>query len=230
MDEIEFEKNMETARALLSGLSTDSDSQYNQSGQLSGYVNRSESIGSRHQPSNANKDSATQPKSSERKSQAKKIPYDKDNESFSKVPSLSDLEEKGAQMLVNDDQASQVFREHPYLFAHVDDLTLNDVEDLLNNYKQLVFKYVCLSKGLGVAAPSLPLHSSHTEFHQHAETAKQQEHSGAIEPNDETSSDTDRKDDGSNKEPLIGVEDLKSKLSWDQEVAPQDGKHEEPSQ
>lgn len=199
MDETEFEKNMESARAILSGLSTDLNSQPNQSGQ----------------PVNINKEPTAPPKSS-------------------KVPSLSDLEDKGAALLVNDKQASQVFRQYPYLFAHVGDLTVNDVEDLLNNYKQLVFKYVCLSKGLGDSAPSLnsslPLKSSETQDHQHAETAKQQDHTRAAEPNDEPSKDTDRKDDGSNTDSLFEVESLESKLSEDQTVAPQDSKHEESSQ
>ncbi|KAL6179566.1 hypothetical protein ACLB2K_051079 [Fragaria x ananassa] len=194
MDETEFEKNMESARAILSGLSTDLNSQPNQSGQ----------------PVNINKEPTAPPKSS-------------------KVPSLSDLEDKGAALLVNDKQASQVFRQYPYLFAHVGDLTVNDVEDLLNNYKQLVFKYVCLSKGLGDSAPSLPLKGSETKDHQHVETAKQQDHTSAAEPNDEPSKDTDTKD-GSNTDSLFEVESLESQLSQDQIVAPQDSKHEESSQ
>ncbi|XP_004300426.1 PREDICTED: vacuolar protein sorting-associated protein 9A-like [Fragaria vesca subsp. vesca] len=195
MDETEFEKNMESAQAILSGLSTDLNSQPDQGGQ----------------PVNINKEPTAPPKSS-------------------KVPSLSDLEDKGAALLVNDKQASQVFRQYPYLFAHVGDLTVNDVEDLLNNYKQLVFKYVCLSKGLGDSAPSLPLKGSETKDHQHVETAKQQDHTSAAEPNDEPSKDTDTKDDGSNTESLFEVESLESQLSQDQPVAPQDSKHEESSQ
>ncbi|KAL6179768.1 hypothetical protein ACLB2K_046439 [Fragaria x ananassa] len=195
MDESEFEKNMESARAILSGLSTDLNSQPNQGGQ----------------PVNINKEPTAPPKSS-------------------KVPSLSDLEDKGAALLVNDKQASQVFRQYPYLFAHVGDLTVNDVEDLLNNYKQLVFKYVCLSKGLGDSAPSLSLKGSETKDHQHVQTAKQQDHTSAVEPTDEPSKDTDTKDDGSNTESLFEVESLESQLSQDQTVAPQDSKHEKSSQ
>ena len=70
------------------------------------------------------------------------------NESLiTKVPSLSDLENKGASMILKEDKLNAVFGEFPYLFASVGDLTVGDVEDLLNNYKQLVFKYVSLSKG-----------------------------------------------------------------------------------
>ncbi|TQD70670.1 hypothetical protein C1H46_043800 [Malus baccata] len=230
MDESEYDKNMETARALLSGLSADLDGQYTQKGQFAGYGNRSESMETRHQHPNANKDPAAQSRSSETNSRGKKIPNEKDNSPFSKIPSLSDLENKGATILVTNDRANQVFREYPYLFANVGDLTISDVEDLLNNYKQLAFKYVCLSNGLGVTAPSLPSYNSHTEFHQHTETAKQQELSRAIEPNDETSNDTDTTDDALKKEPLIDDENLESRLSQDQEVSPQSGTHEEYSQ
>ncbi|TQE08871.1 hypothetical protein C1H46_005485 [Malus baccata] len=228
LDESEYDKNMETARALLSGLSTDLDGQYTQSSPFAGYVHRSESMETKHQPPNANKDPAAQSKSSETKSRGKKIPNAKDNSSYSKIPSLSDLENKGAAVLVNNDQAGQVFQEYPYLFVNVGDLTINDVEDLLNNYKQLAFKYVCLSKGLGVTAPSLP-YNLHTEFHQHTDTAKQQERCRAVEQNDETSDDTDKKDDGL-KEPFIDVENLESRLSQDRAAAPQSGSHEESSQ
>ncbi|KAF2291462.1 hypothetical protein GH714_024447 [Hevea brasiliensis] len=97
------------------------------------------------------RDSSIRSKSSETRSGSKDIQYVKDEPSVAKVPSLSDIEDKGALMLLKEDLASVVFREYPYLFAHTGDLTINDVEDLLNNYKQLVFKYVCLSKGLGGA-------------------------------------------------------------------------------
>lgn len=55
------------------------------------------------------------------------------------VPSVSDL--------VN---VSEKFENFPYLYSKTEDLTIGDVEELLNGYKQLVFKYVCLAKGLGV--------------------------------------------------------------------------------
>lgn len=119
MDELEFEKNMESAQVLLSGLSSDT----NQTEQSTIDVPSTES--SSHPP---------------------KQGLD------SKIPSMSDLENKGAAMILKEDQASRIFQEFPYTFAHVGDLTINDVEDLLSNYKQLVFKYVCLSKGMGVEA------------------------------------------------------------------------------
>ncbi|CAN7047399.1 unnamed protein product [Brassica oleracea var. botrytis] len=63
-----------------------------------------------------------------------------------KVESVSDLGDKGAA------KANKISQEYPYLFANTGDLRIGDVESLLNSYKQLVFKYVCLSKGLGDAA------------------------------------------------------------------------------
>ncbi|KAF5740277.1 vacuolar protein sorting-associated protein 9A-like [Tripterygium wilfordii] len=149
MEEAEFEKNMESARALLSGLSSDIDGLSDQLNQIAGQTKSGELVESKHQRQNfgKGKESATTMAS-------KEIPSAKDQSLMDKVPSLSDLENKGVSMLLKEDQASQVFREYPFLFAHVGDLTINDVEDLLNNYKQLVFKYVCLSKGLGHATSS----------------------------------------------------------------------------
>jgi hypothetical protein len=71
------------------------------------------------------------------------------------------------------------------VFSHVVDLTINDVEDLLNNYKQLVFKYVCLSKGLGGANPSPPLSSSQTQVHGDAETLNYHQDTSSVASNNE---------------------------------------------
>ncbi|KAK9270867.1 hypothetical protein L1049_026453 [Liquidambar formosana] len=169
MDETEFEKNMESARALLSSLSADMDGVPNQNDQNIGHAPRAEPLELKQQ---SLKDSAVRPQSPEIKSGNKDVACAKDQLSMTKIPSISDLENKGATMLMKEDQVSQVFQEYPYLFAHVGDLTINDVDDLLNNYKQLVFKYVCLSKGLAVATPSHPLSISQTQAQSHAETCK----------------------------------------------------------
>ncbi|KAJ0650784.1 putative VPS9 domain, RABX5, catalytic core helical domain-containing protein [Helianthus annuus] len=66
------------------------------------------------------------------------------------VPSVSDLENKGASMLVMDEEVSEKFENFRYLYSKAGDLTVGEVEDLLNGYKQLVFKYACLAKGMGV--------------------------------------------------------------------------------
>ncbi|CAH1443741.1 unnamed protein product [Lactuca virosa] len=70
------------------------------------------------------------------------------------VPSVSDLENKGGTMIVMEEKVSEKFWNFPFLYSKVDDLSVGDVDELLNGYKQLVFKYVCLAKGLGV--PVLP--------------------------------------------------------------------------
>ncbi|GFQ07096.1 vacuolar protein sorting-associated protein 9a [Phtheirospermum japonicum] len=116
MDEPEFEKNMESARTLLSSLS--------------------ESSGTQSQSDQNNEK------------------YGKDRSPINKIPSTSDLENKGAHMLLEEKETSQIFRDFPFLYSEAGDLTVSDVEDLLGNYKQLVFKYVCLAKGLGVKTPS----------------------------------------------------------------------------
>ncbi|KAK1313466.1 Vacuolar protein sorting-associated protein 9A [Acorus calamus] len=60
--------------------------------------------------------------------------------SLTKMTSIPDLEKKGAA-----------------------DLTVDDVESLLNSYKQLVLKYVCLSKGMGNSSLSVSESSEKTE-------------------------------------------------------------------
>lgn len=127
MDEAEFDKNMESARSLLSGLSAAIDELPTRSSRNFGHDFKSESSLS----SLVNKEEEKE-----------------DHSRVMKMPSFLDLENKGATVLLNEDQLNQVFQDYPYLFSHVGDLTVNDVEDLLNNYKQLVFKYVCLSRGI----------------------------------------------------------------------------------
>lgn len=183
MDETEFESNMETARALLSGLSSDFDGQSDQSDyRFGGDISRAEPMDSKHQSLNVykDKDSTIRPKSSESKSRSKEVPFAEDQ--IKKIPSLSDLENKGATMLLKEDMVRQVFRDYPYVFANVGDLTVNNVEDLLNNYKQLVFKYVSLAKGLGVT----PLASSNSQSQkqQHPEATKEPEDTRAEKPNE----------------------------------------------
>ncbi|KAK4391159.1 Beta-1,3-galactosyltransferase 7 [Sesamum angolense] len=107
MDETEFEKNMESAQALLSGLSESSDIQHQADGSLGN------------------------------------------------VPRMEPVEPKSALR----SRRHQSSATHP----EAGDLTVGDVEDLLNNYKQLVFKYVCLAKGLGVTTSVPSLSNAHLE-------------------------------------------------------------------
>ncbi|KAG6655617.1 hypothetical protein CIPAW_05G229400 [Carya illinoinensis] len=227
MEETEFEKNMEYARALLSGLSADLDGQTDQSDK-DGW-SRAEPVEPRHQSLNVSneRDSITRAKSSETKSQSNMVPDAKDTSLMKKIPFLSDLENKGATMLLKEDVVSQVFRDYPYLFAHGGDLTVNDVEELLNNYKQLVFKYVCLSKGLGVAP--LPLSISQTQKPQEEATFKEAGDPRTEESNDE-SKELLSQDDGTNKVSPLQDDILKPKLPQDETVATIGGGNDETSQ
>ena len=211
---------------------------------------------SEHQSLNVykDKDSTIRPKSSVSKSQSKEVPFAEDQ--LTKIPSLSDLENKGATMLLKEDVVRQVFRDYPYVFANVGDLTVNDVEDLLNNYKQLVFKYVSLAKGFGVT----PLASSNSQSQkqQHPKATKEPEDTRAVKPNEsplalsnsesqklqhpeetEELEDTRaekpnesnkqaRTDGDSDRVTLLEEEIFESKLPQDE--APQDGGNDETSQ
>ncbi|WCJ44570.1 Vacuolar sorting protein 9 (VPS9) domain [Euphorbia peplus] len=170
LEETEFEKNMESARALLSGLSSDVDTLSNLSDQNTGNNFRTEPRKSKPHVLNSKKEIGESP--------------------MGKVPSLSDIENRGAVMLLKEDTESRVLREYPYLFAHVGDLTISDVEDLLNNYKQLVFKYVCLSKGLGVTTTSLNLSNPQNDPHRDIETVREHIDTGAVGPSDEAQKHT----------------------------------------
>ena len=57
------------------------------------------------------KDSTIRPKSSKSKSQSKEVPFAEDQ--LTKIPSLSDLENKEATMILKEDTARQVFWDYP---------------------------------------------------------------------------------------------------------------------
>ncbi|CAN0907724.1 Vacuolar protein sorting-associated protein 9A, partial [Linum grandiflorum] len=140
MEEAEYKKNMELARVLISAPSNEDGREGN----------------TRYQAQSLEKDkeSLVQPRTAEGRSRIKDL---KDETSMAKVPSLLDIENKGAALLLKEADSCQVFRDYPYLFANVGDLTINNVEELLNSYKELVFKYVCVCKGWGGVGPSDPL-------------------------------------------------------------------------
>ncbi|XP_052190743.1 vacuolar protein sorting-associated protein 9A-like [Diospyros lotus] len=197
MDETEFQSNMESARALLSGLSADTYDLPSQSpGSL---LTKAESVDLKRQALNTKRyqDPIAQSQFSqgsfETKSGNKEEAHGKDQEALHKVPSVSDLENRGAFMLMKEDQTSQIFQDFPYLFSQAGDLTVGDVEELLNNYKQLVFKYVCLSKGLGIATPSPALPISQSRSQKEAENLKKSEDTGVGELNTENK-DTSKTD------------------------------------
>ncbi|GJN30965.1 hypothetical protein PR202_gb19315 [Eleusine coracana subsp. coracana] len=63
-----------------------------------------------------------------------------------RAQSIPDLENKGATELLNNDDLNKKFQEYPFLFARAGDLTVADVENLLNSYKQIVLRYVALAQ------------------------------------------------------------------------------------
>ena len=60
--------------------------------------------------------------------------------------SLSKLQADGSSALIAADKVGQLAREFPFLYASVGDLRIEDVESLLNDYKELVLKYYSLCK------------------------------------------------------------------------------------
>lgn len=219
LEETEFEKNMEFARALLSGLSTDLDGLSSQINQLAGQDQR-EPTESRHHT--LKEDHANRPKSSDGKSSSK------DQSSISKVPSISELENRGATILLKEDQVSKVFQEYPYMFAHAGDLTVKDVEELLNNYTQLVFKYVCLLKGSDGASASFPLSKSQAQAQQHVETFKESQDHRAIAQNIGLQNDTDKEEDGPTR--TSNQENTNSDLLKEEAVGSSEYSHDDTSE
>ncbi|PIN15853.1 hypothetical protein CDL12_11500 [Handroanthus impetiginosus] len=165
MDEAEFEKNMESAQALLAGLSESSDNLYGQTDQNFEHV----------EPKPVS-NSQSPVESSETNSKKNESDV-KDHFSLDKTPSISDIQNIGADKLLKEEEVNQIFRDFPYFYSQAFVLTIGDVEDLLNNYKQLVFKYACLAKGLGMTA-STPL-----------ETATDSEKRNVANPNDDMQKD-----------------------------------------
>ena len=220
MEETEFEKNMEFARALLSGLSTDLDGLSSQIDQITGHDPR-DSTESRHQT--LKEDHEIRSKSSEIKPSSKE-----DKSSINKIPSISELENIGATMLLKEDQTSKVFREYPYMFAHAGDLTINDVEDLLNNYKQLVFKYVFLLKGSAGCSATFPLSGSQAQAQQHVETVKESEDNRVIEQNIGLQKDTGMVDDDPNS--VSNQENIESNFPKEEAIAPSEDNHDDTSE
>nr|DAD24417.1 TPA_asm: hypothetical protein HUJ06_025881 [Nelumbo nucifera] len=200
MDETEFEENMKFAQTLLSGLSTDLGVP-DQSNQDLEHVQRKEPVDPKLQPLDSKKERYNAPpaiqrhlphQSSEIKSANKEDLHAKDQSSMTKRPSIPDLEKEGATELLKEDHLSRLFQEYRYLYAQVGDLTINDVEDLLNSYKQLVFKYVSLRKGLDGTTP-MPIPRSQLQTQINAE--KESEEKIETVMSNDKHEDTGRTDD-----------------------------------
>ncbi|XP_058089624.1 vacuolar protein sorting-associated protein 9A-like isoform X2 [Magnolia sinica] len=156
MDDAEFENNMKSARALLSGLSADPGTLPNQSGHDSRFLSKPEPREPKLQSSKAKKErNSSLPAMGLHPPLPQAPPKATESHSIPKRPSISDLEKKGAAHLLEEEDVGGSLREFPFLYASVGDLTVDDVEGLLNSYKQLVLKYVSLSKGLGRSTPTI---------------------------------------------------------------------------
>lgn len=135
MEEFEFQKKMESSRAQLLGLSTDTIHDKNKTTEniTEHITDASKSEGDAAYTLKENKDFGS-------------------SQLIATRPAISDLEKKGAADLLRDDELNESFKDYPYLYANAGDLTVDDVESLLSSYKKLVLKYVCLTKGMGIRA------------------------------------------------------------------------------
>lgn len=156
MNELDFQRKMDSARERLLGLSADSE---NKDSQASPDVHDQKSQTLR---ANRNSDASLSLKDHVQSS-AQDMRRDSDvtvsGKQVEQVQSVSDLEKKGAAELLNDDDLNKKFQEYPFLFARAGDLTIADVESLLNSYKQLVLRYVALAQGM-VVSPETTLAQS----------------------------------------------------------------------
>ncbi|KAF5190297.1 Vacuolar protein sorting-associated protein 9a [Thalictrum thalictroides] len=227
MDETEFEENMDAARTLLSGLATNPEGEGTPSDIENdgyGYVSRTESTKTKPQLTDKNKQNSVPflkghlPQASLKKSEEE--PDINHQASITNNPSSSDLEKKGATEILKEEEISRAFHGYHYLYAQAGDLTVNDVEDLLNNYKQLVFKYVCLSKGMSVTPPLLPLPISQIQTPKDVRTWKESE-DGMMVDTIINNADAESKDFSPDKDSVQGTENSESKVAVDESVTPQ---------
>ncbi|KAL5219156.1 hypothetical protein ABZP36_019840 [Zizania latifolia] len=154
MDERDFQKKMDLAREHLLGLSASSENQDNQT-----------NLDVREQKSQANQNSDVNLSSKDNlHGPGLDIRRDSDvsDKPVERVQSISDLEKKGAAELLKEDDLYKKFQDYPFLFGRAGDLTVADVEHLLNSYKQLVLKYAALSQGMSVNLETPPVQSMQT--------------------------------------------------------------------
>ncbi|RZC54296.1 hypothetical protein C5167_013153 [Papaver somniferum] len=222
MDEAEFENNMESARAVLSGLADDSEVSSHSDRDFS-RSSRTESLDSKQSSSNKERNnllSAMLYRPTPQTSPVKLEAQDS-KDKIVKKPSISNLEQTGASELLKEDQMSTAFQDYPYLYAQVGDLTINDVDGLLNSYKQLVLKYVCLSKGMSVTSPLPPLPTSQIQTQTSTETDYQSEDSRPVEKDEEKHEDMAKKDEVIDEGPVLQAESSESSITEDESSAGQ---------
>ena len=159
MNELDFQRKMDSARERLLGLSADSE---NQDSQANPDVQDRKS---QNLKANRNFDASLSLKDHVQGS-GQDMRRDSDvtvsGKHVEQVQSVSDLEKKGAGELRNEDDLNKKIQEYPFLFARAGDLTIADVESLLNSYKQLVLRYVALAQGMGVSPETTLAQSGQT--------------------------------------------------------------------
>lgn len=159
MNELDFQRKMDSAREHLLGLSADSE---NQDSQANPDVQDRKS---QNLKANRNSD-ASLPLKDHVQGSGQDMRRDSDvtvsGKHVEQAQSVCDLEKKGAVELLNEDDLNKKFQEYPFLFARAGDLTIADVESLLNSYKQLVLRYVALAQGMGVSPETTLAQSGQT--------------------------------------------------------------------
>lgn len=163
MDEREFEKSMQTAKLLLNGTTSHVNYPANHSSaEAVQFMSESTipkmQVHKLHQKEGneelqplgeyqASIMSAKQPPVSIGKMDQSNEAYAKDSSEASRM-SAQKLEEKEAAAVLHTAHTGQLIREYPFLYASAGDLRVEDVETLLIAYKELVLKYVSLSKAV----------------------------------------------------------------------------------
>lgn len=206
MEEKEFLNNMESSRAHLMGTSTSGEDQQTETNldaleQRSGILkanrelDNSVSVQGHHVPSqsyDANKD----------------VNVNENEKALTNRISISDLEKKGSAELL-EENTSKYFQDYPFLFANAGDLTIQDVHSLLNCYKELVLKYVALSKGVGIHKESVPLS---TETSSELQTVKGHEYLADIEVTN-GNAEVSMKNSNSTVDLILQMDEVESKKS-----------------
>lgn len=163
MDEREFEKSMQTAKLLLNGTTSHVNYPANHSSaEAVQFMSESTipkmQVHKLHQKEGneelqplgeyqASIMSAKQPPVSIGKMDQSNEAYAKDSSEASRM-SVQKLEEKEAAAVLHTAHSGQLIREYPFLYASAGDLRVEDVETLLIAYKELVLKYVSLSRAV----------------------------------------------------------------------------------
>lgn len=74
----------------------------------------------------------------------------KDGLSEKEIMTVAKLEASGLPAVLEADKSGQLARDYPYLYASAGDLRVMDVEGLLSDYKEVVLKYVTLCKAVEI--------------------------------------------------------------------------------